>query len=221
MIGWAPSFSVLEIVTQKDCSSCFFWVLKVSLRLALIQKGGLCPFRLLPLITEFYVFMFLQGIAPRNSWLGGRFFEGLQNYMESKSEENKNKIRPGDFTCIMDEMERSGTNKILYRYCFNCTLSKLIVDNGLEDLWRRVSPDSSEFTCYDRFFGTTSRIDRVYTDIKIASNIKINNIMVSFTDHCNAIFIDRFPSKTKTGILKCFKMLGTLKIIFYLSLSSP
>ena len=23
--------------------------------------------------------------------------------------------------------------------------------------------------------------------------------MVSFTDHCNAIFIDRFPSKTKIG----------------------
>ena len=52
--------------------------------------------------------------------------------MENKNEENKNKIRPGDVMCIMDEMERSGTNKILYRCCFNCTLSKLIVDNGLE-----------------------------------------------------------------------------------------
>ena len=33
----------------------------------------------------------------------------------------------------------------------------------------------------------------------MASNTKINLIMVSFTDHYNAIFIDRFPSKTKIG----------------------
>ena len=33
----------------------------------------------------------------------------------------------------------------------------------------------------------------------MASNTKINHIMVSFTDHYNAIFIDRFPSKTKIG----------------------
>ena len=46
-------------------------------------------------------------------------------------------------------------------------------------------------------FGTRSTIDRVYTDIKMASNTKINHIMVSFTDHYNIIiFIDRFPSKT-------------------------
>ena len=33
----------------------------------------------------------------------------------------------------------------------------------------------------------------------MASNIKINHLMVSFTDHYNATFIDRFPSKTKIG----------------------
>ena len=33
----------------------------------------------------------------------------------------------------------------------------------------------------------------------MASNTKINNIMVSFTDHYNAIFIDKFPLKTKAG----------------------
>ena len=31
-------------------------------------------------------------------------------------------------------------------------LSKPIVDNGLEDLWRTENPDSSKFTCYDRSF---------------------------------------------------------------------
>ena len=87
----------------------------------------------------------------------------------------------------------------LYRCCFNYALSKLIVDNELEDLWRRENSDSSEFTHCDRSSGTRSRMDRVYTDIKIASNTKINHIMVSFTDHYNAIFIDRLPSQTKIG----------------------
>ena len=83
---------------------------------------------------------------------------------------------------------------LLYRSCFNYTLSKLIMDNGLVDLWRRENPDFSEFTCYDKSSGTRSRIDRIYTDIKIASNTKIDHIMVSFTDHYNPVFIDRFSS---------------------------
>ena len=33
----------------------------------------------------------------------------------------------------------------------------------------------------------------------MANNAKIYHIMVSFTDHYNAIFIDRFSSKTKIG----------------------
>ena len=44
-----------------------------------------------------------------------------------------------------------------------------------------------------------SRIDRVYADTKIANNNKINHIMISFTDHYNAISIDRLSSKTKIG----------------------
>ena len=73
----------------------------------------------------------------------------------------------------------------------------MIVDNGLEDLWRKENPDSSKFTSYDGSSGTRSRIDRVCTDMKIASNTKTNHIMVVFTNHYNAIFIDRSPSKTK------------------------
>ena len=41
-----------------------------------------------------------------------------------------------------------------------------------------------------------SRIDMVSTDTKIANNNKSNHIMVSFTDHYNAISIGRLPSKT-------------------------
>ena len=55
----------------------------------------------------------------------------------------------------MNKMERDGENKTkkLYRCCFNYALSKLIMDNGLEDVWRRENLDSSEFTHYDRSFG--------------------------------------------------------------------
>ena len=59
--------------------------------------------------------------------------------------------------------------------------------NGLEDLWKKENPDSSEITLYNRSSGTRSTIKRAYTDIKMASNTKVNHIMVSFTDHYNAI----------------------------------
>ena len=54
--------------------------------------------------------------------------------MENKNEGNENKIILGDFNCTMDKMERDGRNKIFYKYHFNYALSKLIVNNGLEDL---------------------------------------------------------------------------------------
>ena len=137
--------------------------------------------------------------------------------MENKNEGNENKIIFGDFNCTMDTMDKDGENKkeSIYRCRSNYALSKLVVDNGLEDLWRRENPDSSEFTRHNRSSGTKSRIDRVYTDIKIGSNTKINHTMISFTDHYNAIFIDRFPSKSKIG------KDGTLIFLFYVSLSSP
>ena len=44
----------------------------------------------------------------------------------------------------MDKMDRDGGNKALRRYrCrSDYVLSKLIFDNGLEDLWRRENPNS-------------------------------------------------------------------------------
>ena len=99
--------------------------------------------------------------------------------MENENEGNENKIILGDFNCNMDKMDRDGRNKALYKCHFNYVQSKLIVDNGLKDLWRRENPDSPKF---QRSSGTRSTIDRVYTDIKRESNTKINHIMVSFTD---------------------------------------
>ena len=98
-------------------------------------------------------------------------------------------------------MDRDGGQKTqrLYRCSSNYALSKLIVNNGIEDLWRKENPDSSEFTHCDRSSRTRIRIDRVFTRIKIANNIIniINLTMVSPTDHYNAIFLETLPSKTK------------------------
>ena len=41
------------IATQKECFFGFIWVCKVWLRLTPIQRGGLCPLRLLTLMIEF------------------------------------------------------------------------------------------------------------------------------------------------------------------------
>ena len=68
--------------------------------------------------------------------------------MENKNKGKVNKVILEDFNCSMDEMDRDGENKTqrLYWYCSSYARSKLIVDNGLEDLWRRENPDFPEFT---------------------------------------------------------------------------
>ena len=96
----------------------------------------------------------------------------------------------------------------LYKCRFNYILSKLVVD-----LWRRKNPDSLEFPCYYRSSGTSSRIDTVYTDVRITGNIKINHIKVSFTEHYNTMTDS--PQKQKLE-----KIHDTLIILFYISLSS-
>ena len=114
-------------------------------------------------------------------------------------------------------MDRYGENKTqrLYRCCSNYAL---IVDNGLKIYGEgrtQISLSSPTMICSLARLGI-DRIDRVYTDIKIANNTKSNYIMVSFTDHYNAIFIDRLPQK-----LKLEKVHDALIILFYVSPSSP
>ena len=68
--------------------------------------------------------------------------------------------------CTMDKTGRDGENKTqrLSRRCSNYALSKLIMDNELEDLWRRENPDSPKFICYDRSFAK-DQYRPVYTDL--------------------------------------------------------
>ena len=86
--------------------------------------------------------------------------------MESKNEGNEEKNYFFDvFSCTMDKMDRDNGNKIqkIYRCGSNYALSKIIKVNDLEDLWRKVNPDSSEFTHYNRSLCRRSRIGRAYT----------------------------------------------------------
>ena len=119
-----------------------------------MQEVGLCPLRLLSLITKFSVYA-LSGYSTREQLARGHLFEGLHNYMQNKNEGNENKIILGNLNCIMDKINRDGENKTqkLYRCFSNFPQSKFIVDNELDDLWRRENPDSPEFSCYNRSFG--------------------------------------------------------------------
>ena len=133
----------------------------------------------------------------------------------------KNKIILGDFNCTMDKLDKDGGNKTqrLYRFRSINALSKLIVGNGFEDVWRRENLDSCEFTHNDKSSGTRSRIDMVYTDITFANNTEINHITVSVTDHYNDISFDRLLSETNKLALVLLEVydswgkLGTMGII--------
>ena len=49
--------------------------------------------------------------STRQQLTKGRFFEGVQSYIENKSEENEKKILVGDFYNTMGIMDRDGGNK--------------------------------------------------------------------------------------------------------------
>ena len=59
----------------------------------------------------------------------GRFFIGLQNYLENKTKGNEHKIILGDFNSTMYKMDMYSGNKTrsIYRCPSNYTLLKLIV----------------------------------------------------------------------------------------------
>ena len=125
--------------------------------------------------------MLSQGITPGNSWPGDIYLKDHKNHKENTREKNENKIILGDFNFTMCITGKDGVNKTQknYRCNSNYTFSQVIVDNGLNDQWRRKSPDSSEFTRYNRNSVTISWIDKVYTYLNLQKNTKTNHMMVS------------------------------------------
>ena len=130
--------------------SCFIWDLKIDTD----AKGRFVSFKFTPSNDRVLCVYVPWGYSTRDQLDRGCFFEGLQNYMKNKNKGNENKIILEDFNCTMDKIDRDSENKTQILWCSSSyALSKLILDNGLEDLWRRKNPDSSEFTCYHRCFG--------------------------------------------------------------------
>ena len=117
-------------------------------------KGRFVSFKVTPSNDRVLCVYDPSGYSTREQLARWRFFEGLQNYMNNKKG-NENKTVLGNFHCTVDKVDRDGKNKAqrLYWCCFNFALSKLIVDNELEDLWRRKIPDYPPFTRYDRSIG--------------------------------------------------------------------
>ena len=117
---------------KKGCLPCFIWNLNVDAD----PKGRYVSFQLTPSNDRVLCVYAPSRYNTREQLDRGRFFEGLQNYMEKKKKGNENKIILEDFNCTMDKMDRNGENKTqkLYWCCSSYALSKLIVDNGLEDL---------------------------------------------------------------------------------------
>ena len=93
-------------------------------------NGRLVSFRITPSMTELSLLFAPSGHSTREHLARGRFFEGLQNYMENRNKGNENKIILGDFNCTMDKMDQHGENEIqrLYRCCSYYAVK---VDNGL------------------------------------------------------------------------------------------
>ena len=91
-------------------------------------------------MTEFSVFCAPSGYSTKEPLARWRFLERLQNYMENKNQGNEKKIILGDFDFTTNKMM-----KIKHK-----VLSKLIVDTGFEDIWRRENQDCPEFTRYNK-----------------------------------------------------------------------
>ena len=97
-------------------------------------KGRFVSFKVTPSKDRVLRVYAPSGHSTRKQLARGRFFEGMQTYIEMKTQENENKIILGDFNCTMEKMDRDDGNKTqkLYRCRSNFALSKLIVDNGLK-----------------------------------------------------------------------------------------
>ena len=112
----------------KGFFSCFIWDLKVDTD----PEGKFVPFNSTPSNDRVICVYAPPGYSTGKQLDRGRFFEGLQNYMENKNKGNENKITLEKsstvFDCIMDKMDRDGETKTqrLYWCCSSYALSNLI-----------------------------------------------------------------------------------------------
>ena len=134
----SPNFFSPGEFTQKECFFYFICVLKVSLRLILIQREGLFPLRLIPLTIESSVHL-PSGYSTRAQLARG----------ENKNVGNGNEITLGD---LLLWIKLTGIVKIKHKnfICgipvMPCQNSSWIMGLGIYGEWRAQIPLSSPVT---------------------------------------------------------------------------
>ena len=79
-------------------------------------KGRFISFKVAPSEDRVLCIYAPSGHNNRQQMTRGCFFEGLQTYMEDKTQGNENKIIIGDFNCTLDQKDRDEGNKTNRRY---------------------------------------------------------------------------------------------------------
>ena len=69
----------------------------------------------------------------------------------------------------------------------------------MEDHWRLQNPNEKLYTHYHGRTGTSARIDRAYTNIRLRPNINIKHVINSFSDHYHALLLEKKNHDLKIG----------------------
>ena len=136
-----------------------------------------------------------SGITREKRELRQNFFRMVNKLLDTHTNRADNIILLGDFNTTLTRIDRSsgelGEGKT--------ELEHLIQKFDLEDSWRLQNPKEELYTHYHGRTNTYSRIDRAYTKTKLRTNIKIDHVLNSFSDHFHAVLVERKNEQLKRG----------------------
>lgn len=137
-----------------------------------------------------------SGIVREKQELRQNFFRKLRKEILFNTNTNDNIILLGDFNTTLNVLDRS-TNEIGKEA--KSELENLILQFDLEDHWRLQNPNEKLYTHYHGRTGTSARIDRAYTNIRLRPNINIKHVLNSFSDHYHAVLLEKKNHDLKIG----------------------
>ena len=123
-----------------------------------------------------------SGILKERQELRQNFFRKLRKQIGPHTTHEDNIILLGNFNNTLKATDRS-TNDSREKGA-KSELEKLIQQFDLEDHWRLQNPNHGRTHTY-------ARLDRVYTNTKLRTSIKIRHLVNSFLDHFHAVLLKR------------------------------